>query len=166
MVTIPSGVFTKYREYADAMIDQFGINCTIYYPSKREVCSNCVADGIGNKSGNVFKSGGHANAFNRGCVYCGGNGYKEVEYTDTISLRVYHRASDFRKVTTLNVDIPEGTIMVIGYIYDLPKFERANYIKINTSQEAYREFKYERQGEPRIHGLQHNRYFLCFMSRI
>ena len=41
-ITIPSTVFTKYKEFADGMISNFGVTCQLIYTEKIEEISESV----------------------------------------------------------------------------------------------------------------------------
>jgi hypothetical protein len=160
---IPDSVFVKYREAADMFINTLGVNCRINYVPTREECENCVFDTFSNKSSNVYKSGG-PQPFDIICPYCDGVGYKETEYFENIKLRVNWQRKNFLKFAPL-VNIPDNSVQIIGFLYDLPKIQKAINIVINTGQEGYGSFAYTLLGEPVTHGFLNNRYFLAFLTR-
>lgn len=166
MVNIPDEVFQVYEEFADDFIDDnFGVNCTLIYPSRRIFCSNCVFDQIGQKSANRYKHGGPA-PFNFGnCPTCGGEGYKEEEATDTIKLRVYYNSKNWIKVAS-SIDVPNAAAQVIGHLKDMPSFEMANEIIVNEPQENYKSWKFSRASDALPHGFKQRRYFVAFLQRI
>jgi hypothetical protein len=166
MASIPEDIFTKYKQFADDFIDEnFGVNCTLIYPPRRIMCSNCIFDSVGQKSSNRYKHGGPA-PFSFGyCAICGGEGYKEEERTDTIKMRVYFSVSEDTKVVD-GVTTPNVDAQVIGFIYDLPKFNRANEIICNSDLENYSTWKFTRIREAVPHGLRKDRYFMAYLKRI
>lgn len=162
---IPDNLFQIYKDTTDDFINSnFGVNCTIYYPPIKVPCPECEASTIGNKAGNVYQHGQPAPYQLRGCVYCGGEGYREHSESEVIKLRVYNiRPQEMMKLGTTS--IPEGLIQVYGFIYDLPKFLRADYLVINSDQSNYRNYKFVRYNEPMPHGFKKDRYFMCLMER-
>ena len=167
MVSIPDSVFDKYREFADDFISEnFGVNCKLIYPSRRIACVNCVSGRsmVGSTSTSRYKHGGPM-PFNFGnCPTCGGQGYKEEEQTTTIKLRIYYKGEEFVKVNNLNV--ADADAQVIGFIYDLPKFNRANEILCDSDQEDYHKWRFTRSGDALPHGFKHNRYFIALLKRV
>ena len=165
MVNIPDEVFTKYKEFGDAMINQLGINCKVVYPPKRENCVNCVYDPIGKKSANRYRHGG-PKPFNFGrCPMCGGNGFKEVESEEVVKLRVYYDYRDFVKVDGVSINAPGERVQIIGYLTDMHKVRRANEIIINSDKGGYGTWRFVKGSEPAPWGLKKDRYFVAFLER-
>lgn len=160
---IPASIFTQYREVADAFINDLGVNCRINYLPRVEECVNCVFDSVSNKSSNVYKAGGPY-PFDIICPYCDGVGYKETDCNEIIKLRINWQRKFFKTIAPL-VNIPDNTVQVIGFIYDLPKVQKATHINLNVDQEGYGAYSYSLFGEPCTHGFLHNRYFMCFLTR-
>lgn len=165
MVDIPQSVFDIYNDTVDDMINQnFGINCKIIYPPTRVQCNNCVFDSIGRKSANRYAHGGPA-PFNFGvCPTCGGAGYREQESEDTIKMRVYYTPKEFIKIANL-VNIPDGAVMVIGFLTDSLKIKNSYRIIINSDLEGLASGVYEKLEEPVPWGFKKNRYFRCVLKR-
>ena len=165
MVNIPQEIFDLYNETVDDMINSnFGVNCKIVYPPEREQCNNCVYDSIGRKSANRYAHGGPA-PFNFGvCPVCGGEGYKEVESSETIKLRVYYEMKSFIKLAGM-VEIPDGSVQVIGFLSDQDKIRQSNRIILNSDMEGVAGNVYEKLSEPVPHGFRKNRYFICMLKR-
>lgn len=166
MVNINQSIFDKYKSICDDMISSnFGVNCELIYPSRREFCANCVFDTIGDKSANRYKHGG-PQPFNFGyCPTCGGQGYKEVSNTEIIKLRVYYNPKNWIKITT-STNIDESDAQVIGFLYDKPKFDRADEIMLDSDQEGYQRYKFTKNSDSIPHGLGHDRYFVCLLKRV
>lgn len=164
MITIPSGVFETYKDFADAMINDLGVMCKVIYPPKKIPCTTCTADGIGNKPANRFASGGYMPTNFGSCHVCGGDGFKEQTLSDNLKFRVYSDAKSFSKVGN-SVSIPEGSLLIIGFIYDLPKVQQANKIQINIEQDGYGTWIYEKEAEILPWGLKKDRYFSAFLTR-
>src|SRR5688572_25162626 len=99
-ITIPVSLKEKYYDIMNNIFltdNFFSRLCKIYYPPKRVSCNDCTTAQLGGISTNVFQHGGPAPFTNAGCTYCGGNGYKEEEVTDTVRLRIYWNKRDWIK---------------------------------------------------------------------
>jgi hypothetical protein len=158
MVTIPSGVFTKYAEFADAMLASsgFGISCKLIYTEKIQTIDQTVPNIKQRKLMNLQDTSPDS-GFRRGTT-----SFKTVENTEDITLRVYWDKKDFKKFG--NIEVPDGSVMTIGAYADLTKINRAKALIINTDRTGNVEWKFVRSSEPTLHGLDNN-YFMCFWSR-
>jgi len=125
-INIPSGVFDVYNE----AILLFTRSATLVYPEKKEDCPNCIMNTMGtsNRSVSIYQTGGPY-PFDRGmpCPYCNGKGYKAVEATDSITLRIYWDRKNWVK-TGAEINIPDMSIQTIAYMTDLDKIEKAKYL--------------------------------------
>ena len=162
MVTLPDSIWATYREFADFFIDEFGSSCTLIYPPKRETCNNCTINPFGGGSTNVYRHGGPA-PFQGRCPICGGNGFRESENTDTITLRLYWRAKDWIKVAN-NINVPDADVQVIGYLSDLYKLKMSTEIRLINNDHG--RWNTVLAGEPFPHGFKKDRYFVAFLKRI
>jgi hypothetical protein len=164
-IIIPKGLIDKYYEACDFFLnnDLIGRSCTIVYPPRRTSCANCTVRLIGSNSHNTYRNGGPAPFSFGSCPLCGGNGYKEVEVTDTIRLRIYWNRADWIKVGGISID--NANVMVIGSIIDVPKISRAIELHLATSQT---EAKYRATlvGKPVPHGFGRNRYFVAYLKGV
>ncbi len=168
MVSIPDSVFIKYKNFADDFISKnFGVNCKLIYPPRRIACVNCITANslVGSTSTNKYKHGGPQPFSFGNCPTCGGAGFKEDEQTETIKMRVYFRAEEFIEIVP-GVNTADSDAQVIGFIYDLPKYERANEIILNVDQANYQNWKFSRIGDAVPHGFKKDRYFMAFLKRI
>ncbi len=161
MEIIPSGLKTLYNQYADALIDHDMTSslCTLYYPSRRENCTNCVFTGGfgGGGSSSVYRTGGPA-PFNFGnCPMCSGKGFRESEQTEDIRLRTYVSRKDWRTIVP-NIQNPDATMMTIGYLTDLPKILKCAHIEIMIHTSGYSKKLFVLDGKPFPHGFYHDRY--------
>lgn len=158
MVTIPSGVFTKYAEFADAMLASsgFGMSCKLVYTDKIEVIDQTVPNLKQRKVMNLQNTSPDS-GFKRGT-----SSYKTVETTENITLRVYWDKKDFKKFG--NIEAPDGAVMTIGAYADLSKINRAKELLINTDRTGHVEWSFTKTSEPTLHGLDQN-YFMCFWKR-
>lgn len=158
MVTLPSVIFTKYAEFADAMLASsgFGLSCKLVYTDKIEVIEESVPAIKQRKLMNLQDTSPDA-AFKRG-----DSSYKTVETTENIVLRVYWDKKDFKKFG--NIEAPDGSIMTIGKYSDLDKINRAKALLIDTAKTGHIEWRFVKTSEPTVHGLDQN-YFMCFWGR-
>jgi hypothetical protein len=165
MALIPAAVFAKYQEVVDSMIEELGVRCTLHFPPIQVLDMDLTPSMEGSTNTNRFADGSVAPGQGKNSYMRGGQQYKEVEQTATITLRVYFDRKSFLKVVN-SIDIPDGSIYVIGYIYDLPRFEQANYIIINSDQKDYKTWKYRRSNECQPWGFNRDKYFFCTMERM
>lgn len=158
MVTIPSGVFTKYAEFADAMLASsgFGMSCKLVYTDKIQVIDSSVPEIKQRKLMNL-QNVSPQSGFKRGET-----SYKTVETTENITLRVYWDKKDFKRFG--NIEVPDGAVMTIGAYADLSKINRANKLLLNTDRTGHVEWSFTKVSEPILHGLNQN-YFMCFWGR-
>ena len=163
-LSIPDGLFDKYREAADWFIDNdnIGRNCLIIYPPKRTSCDNCITKMIGSTTTSVYRHGGPAPFSFGDCPMCGGNGYSEEESTDTIRLRVYWNRKDWVRITD-GIGVDDADVMAIGYMSDISKVKRSIEIKlVSDNNEA--EYRATVTGQPTPWGFGRNRYFVVFLK--
>jgi len=166
---IPSGIFDIYYEVCDDFInnDYIGKSCTLYYPPLKTACANCTVGFFGGVSKNVYKHGGPA-PFQGRCPLCGGNGYSEVEQSDTIRFRIYWSRRDWFQnkdwARLANADLTKIDVMVIGFISELHKVERAAEFELATSNNLGG--RYRVTGKPVSHGFGKSNYFVAFMERV
>lgn len=158
MVIIPSQLFTKYAEFADAMLatSGFGVNCKLVYMEKIQVIDDVVPNLKQRKLMNLQDTSPDS-GFKRGDT-----SFKTVETTEDITLRVYWDKKDFKKFG--NIEVPDGAIMTIGAYADLQKLSRAKTLIIETAKTGHVEWRFVRSAEPTLHGLDQN-YVMCFWSR-
>jgi hypothetical protein len=65
----------------------------------------------------------------------------------------------------IKVANPDATCIVIGYMSDLPKFERSNTVLLNDELKNIRNYSCARDGEAQPWGFRRNRYFVQAMKR-
>lgn len=166
-INIPSGVFDVYNE----AILLFTRSATLVYPEKKEDCPNCIMSNMGtrNRSVSIYKTGGPY-PFDRGmpCPYCGGKGYKAVEATDSITLRIYWDRKNWVK-TGSEINIPDMSIQTIAYMTDLEKIEKAKYLipSYDGIENYDPKAKYEKMGISFPQGFKQNntKYVVTFWTR-
>ena len=157
MVSIPSGVYTKYKEFADEMITSFGVNCDLIYTHEVEVISDSVPR-VKQRRGLSVQNRNDPAGFSRGT-----STYRTVEATDTVKLRVYRSKKDFVKIS--GFEVPDGAIQTIGYLSDLTKINRAIALVTDTELAGHDTFRCTRIAEPFPHAFKHDRYIVCFWGR-
>ena len=166
-INIPSSVFDTYNE----AVLLFTRTAKLVYPEKKEDCPNCIMSTMGtrNRSVSVYQAGGPY-PFDRGmpCPYCGGKGYKAVEATDTVTLRIYWDRKSWVK-TDASINIPNGGIQTIAYMTDLDKIEKCKYmIPLYDGIQNYDpNAKFEKVGMSFPQGFKQNntKYVVTFWKR-
>ena len=163
---IPDSIATIYKTYADEFLtsDLTSYTCTLYYPPKREACTNCATTGFGGGNMNAFRHGGPAPVgIGSNCQICGGTQYRETEVTDEIRLRVYFSRKDWVRVAPIQV--PDAEIMTIGYLTDIQKIAKCSYIEVINRESGNLRMRFELAGEPFEHGFVKDRYFMAFWKK-
>jgi len=164
MVTLPTGVYAKYDEFATEMLNQstgFGIQCQLVYTDKIEVIDAGNIKSVPNfrekRVLDVQRSNSDS-GFSRG-----NKKFKTVETTENITLRIYWDQKDFKKFG--NVNIPDGSVMAIGNYSELAKIRKAAFLLIQTAKTAHAQWKFEKAAEPTVHGL-NNSYLMSYWKRV
>lgn len=164
--TIPSGIFQKYYDVVDELIDNeyIGSTCVLYFPKINVECSNCYFDSINHKSSNKYKTGGPI-SFDFGiCPYCHGVGLIDDVETKDINARLYWNPHDWKKIT--NIVSPNASILMIGYQTDLSHLIRADYIKIHKNTDIKQLYQCVLEGQPHPHGFKKDRYYWTYLKII
>jgi hypothetical protein len=103
------------------------------------------------------------------CPYCGGKGYKAVESTEEITLRIYWDKKSWYDVGVA-INIPAGSIQTIAYMTDLEKIEKCKYMipKYDGMQNYDYNAKFEKAGVSFPQGFKQNetKYVVTFWSRV
>jgi len=167
MTLLPESILALYRQDADAMISELGVDCRLIYPpTKGEACNNCIKLSSGGSVQNYYRNGGPVYFSMGNCPLCGGTGLRVTESPDEIiKLRINYEPSKWLKLD-IPIEIPEGSIQVIGNISNMPKIKKSSEIIINKNTEGYGEEKYSLAGEPIPHGLKNRIYFIAYLSRV
>jgi hypothetical protein len=148
--------------------DEIGINITLYYPATWAECINCEHSDWGN----TYKTGGPAPFNLGGCPMCGGACNYQVEESEEIKLRVYQSdATGFTKKNLkkigISVDVPDGELLTIGKVVDIPKIQAAAYAVFYSDNIAdIGQFRYKVSSEITPHGFGKGKFFFCKWSRI
>src|SRR5688572_28517464 len=137
--SIPSELYDEHEWMTDYLLDgELSTTCSLVYPPTDSECPNCIFDPAMGRSSNIYKPGGPIPFTDHTvCPWCGGQGRKIEDVRESIKLRVYWGGMEvnaamkqFSKMSSF--DVPDGLIFIIGYMYDLPKFERAASVLVNT----------------------------------
>jgi hypothetical protein len=165
-ISIPESLFDKYKEFVDYLLsdEHFSKNCTLVYPPLRTECPNCTINMVGSSVINTYRHGGPA-PFNFGdCSMCGGQGYKEVEHTGSLRLRIYWNRKDWIKIVK-SIVLNDADVMVIGNMSDLRKFKQAIEILLITSQNNA-EYRTVLVGQPTPWGFSQDKYFIAYLKGV
>ena len=166
-INIPSSVFDTYNE----AVLLFTRTAKLIYPEKKQDCPNCIMSSMGtrNRSISIYQTGGPY-PFDRGmpCPYCGGKGYKAVEASDEITLRIYWDRKNWVK-TESSINIPNGGVQTIAYMADLDKIEKVKYMipQYDGIQNYDVNAKFEKTGMSFPQGFKQNntKYVVNFWTR-
>jgi len=165
--SIPSSIISSHEYIADALIEgPTGQPCQLIYPvNKNSVCPNCKYNPRQKKSSNIYKDGGPVPFENHTiCPWCGGTGKSNRAIREEIRFRVYWSQRDW--IISSPVENPDSSVMIIGYMYNLPKLEKCDRILLNKEVEPYRKWICERAGEAVPWGLAQDRYFAQMLNRV
>ena len=99
------------------------------------------------------------------CPLCGGDGFKNIETTESVELRIYYRRRDFIDVG-FNADIPNNVIQTVGYMDDYEKLTKAKELLIDIGK--HNQGRYKRISEPYNQGFKQNptQYVVIFWERV
>tara|TARA_Y100001937_G_scaffold128772_1_gene207866 strand:+ start:4478 stop:5968 length:1491 start_codon:yes stop_codon:yes gene_type:complete len=164
---IPDTVVQSHEFVVDALLEgPTGHNCELIYPvTKNSLCPNCVYSPRQRKSSNIYKSGGPIFFKNHTiCPWCGGVGRSSRPVTETIKLRIYWSQKDW--IDKMPLEASDSSVMIIGFMKDLPKVEKCDRILLNKDVESYRSWLCEREGESVPWGLSQDRYFAQMLRRV
>lgn len=164
MVTIPTGVYSKYNEFATEMLSSdtgFGVACQLVYTDKIEIIEQANIKPVPSfkqkRVLNVQKINPDA-GFSRG-----GKKFKTVEVTENITLRIYWDQKEFKKYG--NISLPDGSVMAIGNYSELAKIKKAAFLLIETAKTGHAQWKFEKAAEPTVHGLNKD-YLTSYWKRV
>lgn len=162
---IPGEIFDTHEWVVDEFIDgELGSSCTLTFPAQKSECDNCKLDPYTKRSAHIYKAGGPIEFTYGTCPRCQGAGTLEVPKTDSIRLRTYWDEKTWRDIG-IKVADSDTVCVVIGYMVDLPKLERADTILLNNDLKNIRNYRCARNGEVRPWGFRRNRYFRQEMKR-
>lgn len=158
MYALPTKLFTVHENMVDAFIEgETGTVCTLIYPEKWTECDNCYIDLHTQRSSNVYKSGGPLSfPSNTLCPRCNGVGRFANPVTENIRVRSYPTVKSWAEIG-ITIANPDGVIVCIGYMTDLPKVKRTSKMSIGGNT-------YIREGEAMSWGFR-SRYFYQVLRR-
>jgi hypothetical protein len=158
-----SGMKSLHNDMIDSVITNMAVTCQIIHPPAFTDCSNCGWDAVGNKSNNVYASGGPM-PFRNGqtCPMCMGSGKLTTEETENVSLVVLWDESDWLPIQGgFNVKVQDGMLQTWGLKATYAKIKEAKEIIIDTSLNNLHVHRYVREGEPWWCGFGESRYSVC-----
>lgn len=170
--SIDSSLLTEHEWVSDWLIDgELGTACTLVYPPTDSECINCLSDPTTGRSANIYRTGGPIPFTDHTlCPWCGGAGRRYENTTGSIRMRVYWGGMEVNAAVRQFHNIPEhiqnpaGLVFVIGYMVNLPSFERSESILINSNIER-KEWRFIRASEAIPWGFNKNRYFAAMLTR-
>lgn len=155
MAIIPQYLLNKYDEFTQHFLDDFGTDCSLVYHLSSSSVENFPTSSQRNSLGIIPSNNG---------IVRGNEKTVTTEITETVRLRLYWTQEDFKKISS--IVIPQGAMVAYGLLTDLHKIERARYLIVYpNSTPDHREWKFERMGEPIIHGLT-DKEFISFWQRV
>lgn len=161
--SIPDAIFDTHETISDWLIDN-GSNCLLVYPQKYNECPNCYLDIDTGRSTTIYKAGGPIEFTNYTiCPYCSGEGRLSAAEEETIKCRVYYNSKDF--VGRGNITIDQDTVQIITYLSHLSKFERAEFLIVDSDISTSKQYKCQPLSAALPHGFRHNRYLIQFWTR-
>jgi hypothetical protein len=162
--TLTDDVRALATQIFDDVITEFGKVCRLVYPPKMIPCSNCSYDPVGKKSSGFWKDGTRIRGV---CPYCGGNYYRAEEVYEDIQFSTEVNPKQFEKFPfEIPLKDPAGILQIKGYMVDLPKVMKSEYIIHDVNMKPYIEQRYKMYGEPiSPSNIVKNRYFICLFER-
>lgn len=150
----------------NSLIINLGRTCRMFYNPKIIPCINCVYDSINRKSSGVYLSGGpYPFPMGSQCPVCYGKGTITEDAYEDVTLLIQEDVKQFQKIGNLN--FPNGSIQTKGFIADLPKIQRCDYMLKHVDLSSVLPQKYKLYGEPLCPGnIVQSKYFVCLWERI
>ena len=158
---LPASVFNVYNDVVKNILEK---KCTIIYPEVREECPNCILSTLSSgMSISIYKENG-PQPFEDGmpCPYCNGSGYKAIETTEIIPMRLYWDKKKWYKVSDINIE--NCSLQTISNMLYLPKLQRCKYlIPANNTIEKHIGTKYQKSTQPIPIGFEQNSDKYCII---
>lgn len=165
------------RDGYDAMMAQFGKNCTLYLPATSIECPNCYYDKTNNRSMGKYRQGGPSPFTFGQCPYCVGVGKFSQNQTATVKLITFDMKSrEFSSLAKYFKDVrtENGMIITKGKFSDYANIIKAEKMSIdsntdilNTSIAGYKSPQYKLAAPPvDINSLIQGRYFICAWEQL
>jgi len=147
LFTLTPEIIELGRKAFSDMIVELGKNFTLYYPPTFTECVNCYYDGESQRSSSVYRPGGPS-PFSQGqiCPVCVGVGGQLTNITEDIRMSVSFDVKtfyDFKLLKDTTYRIGESIMQSRGYIADLPKVIKCEYMvgPLNTQNYIQQRFK-------------------------
>lgn len=159
-MNIPTEIFSGYFEAIDEFINNpfIGRDIILFYKEQKTQINDTIhtlnlVDGPSTNYG----ADGQLTPFND---MAGGTTYSEVETSSSIRVRWYPNPKEWNRIITVN--IPEVKVLIIGFLSDLDKLQRANQIGYNFGGQIQR---FALATQPQKWGFG-NRYFIGQLREI
>jgi predicted nucleic-acid-binding Zn-ribbon protein len=154
------------QPYADG---GFSKPCLLYYPPIQVACTNCAGRPVGAPNSSINVKGGPTySPVGAQCPACNGRATIEEQITETVYLHCSQLTAQNKKYLNIdvNVNLPDGSLIAKGFLSDMPKVQRADYILVNTEILGYMERKYKLASEiVSPSNIVQNRYFYVALQR-
>jgi hypothetical protein len=145
-----------------------GKTCLLVYPPRLVPCGNCVPDPFSGTSSSRPRAGA-PNKFLPGqtCPMCGGKGNIEQEVSEQLTLKCNWDIRSFIKlIKNLDLRVPYSILETKGFMTDLPKVLKANYIVVNLPIAPFIRQRFKMIGEPGDpSNIIQGRYFVAIWER-
>lgn len=155
MVSIPNKVFELYNEFTDEMLASFGVSCDIFYIKKIQVTNSSVP---------TIKTSKSMRPYGKTKDFVQTDNYESVETSEPLRMRVYSTRKDFKKIADINV--PDGGIMTICAIENIPKLRACDHITVNSENQALLGYKYRKVDNPIPWGIKKDRWCVCGWEKV
>lgn len=151
--------------YFDAIINEWGKPCTVFYNPTITPCS-CPVSPLGDIPRPAWIDGGPSYQPNPLCSLCSGQGSVTQENKDIVQMVINTNPKEFNAAWKAQLTrLPDGLIECKGFIADLPKIVKCIYMR--TPLQEYIEYKFTLAAEPvSVEKILQNRYFTSLWSRI
>jgi hypothetical protein len=166
---LPPDLILVVANGIDDIIDLFGKDCQLHYKAtKFEICPNCYYDPVNKRSTGRYKPGG-PEPFPTAttCPVCDGKGRVQTDtvQTEIVKMSVVWDTSNYIQVAP-NVQSPNSRLYTRGYMSDLPKILKTDYLTILGTINTYTNPEFIRAGEPvDASNIVQGRYFECYWDR-
>lgn len=165
--TLTSAIRKTAQNAFDDLIDEFGKECRLIYPSVQGDCPNCIYDPTTNRSSGKYMSGGPRNfPFGTICPICRGKGRLDNQVSQSIKMACEWNPKNF-KIVPGPIQIPNSIFQGRGYITDLPKILQSKKLIFELPIEQYMRYTFELIGEPiDPYNIVSGRYFVALWKRV
>ncbi len=150
------------------LVDVLGKTCTLCYAPVWSACAGCLALAPQGAAGDRWITGGHAPGRSLGCTACGGTGQMATTPTESIVLLCsFYDGRDAHKIVTASVTASSNFASTRGYMTDVGKVMRAEFLLVQVDLAAQLRLKFERISDPvDKSNIVKGRYFTCEWRRV